>query len=465
MEIDFKKRHLLVMTFGPISVLIASYFSWQEEHFVVWNFLLVTTYLLFFFLLYISKKEGSFQVIKALKYILVFIISFEILFAAYSSIAAWRQYWNPIAVEKEVSEIALERSSGFFRTEFSRQSRTNHTFASSYLNINQVAIFSSSANGTTGKYMKDLGLPSNLSASRYLYFETSPLTNAFLNIRYVIDRENNPAGDNHFFERVGQSKPVVLLQNNYYLPLGFIANRDLANWQGDSSLLFESQNELFRAATGLEGDLFHIHQLTYDSEDGIYCFDFIMPTESDLFSVSHLRTHTRVYEYPHFIRNIGTDYPAIHHLGTFEADKHIRLDFHMGDARGERTIKIATIDRELFAQGHALLNESTLDITSFSDTKITGTIDVKDSGLLYTSIPYDNGNWHAYVKGERVDITLINGAMVGVELEAGSFEIEFRYVNTAFNIGSGVSLISLAIFIIPDVVKLYNDRMKTKKSS
>jgi len=77
MEVDFKKRHLLVMTFGPIFVLIASYFSWQEEHFVVWNFLLVTTYLLFFFLLYISKKEGSFQVIKALKYILVFIITWN----------------------------------------------------------------------------------------------------------------------------------------------------------------------------------------------------------------------------------------------------------------------------------------------------------------------------------------------------------------------------------------------------
>ena len=463
MEVDFKKKDLLVMALGPIPVLIASYFSWQEEHFIIWNFLLTVAYLIVFSLLYISKKEGSTQEIKAIKYILILTISFEIVFTAYSSITAWRHYWIPSYVNEDVSKVASERSSGFYRTEFSSQTHTNYTFASSYLNINQVAIFSSSANGATGRYMRDLGLPSNLYESRYLYFETSPLTNAFLNIHYIIDRENNPASNNHFFERVSQIGSVVLLQNNYSLPLGFMANHDLANWKGDPNHLFASQNKLFRAATGLEGDLFHIHQLTYDSEDGNYHFDFITPNEGDLFSVSHLRTDTRVYEYPQFIRNIGTTYPAIHHLGTFEADTHIRLDFSTDNVIGERTIEVAIIDRELFAQGHALLNESTLDITSFSDIRINGTINIVNSGLLYTSIPYDNGNWRVYIEGERVDVALINGAMVGVELEAGSYEIEFRYVNTAFNIGLGISLISFAIFILPDVAKLYKKQKKALK--
>ena len=46
---------------------------------------------------------------------------------------------------------------------------------------------------------------------------------------------------------------MALLQNNYYLPLGFLAEEELAELEFDASQNgFRFQNELMRAATGLD---------------------------------------------------------------------------------------------------------------------------------------------------------------------------------------------------------------------
>jgi len=454
-----RKKDIVALVVGIIPFLIAGHLSLEEErNILVYNYVLGLSIILAIVLLYIAYKNNYDKMIMPIKICICLIIFVELSFSSF--FAASMTGENNIV--NNYSEILLSRNADnndFFRTDFTRMNRHNEISLNHDSGINGISFWSSAINQATASFYQDMGIPVSIWSSRYIYFETSPLTNAFLNIRYLVERDDNPAGDEHFFERIAQVDDTVLLRNNYYLPLGFMVNNEFSNWQGDINHLFVSQNELFRAATGLEGDLFQIHTLTYDSEDGIYRFDFTMPEEGDLFSVSTLRVHTRLYEYPHTVRHIGTNYPAIHHLGSFEENTHIRLGFHRGDDRGERTIEVAIIDRELFANGHALLNQNTLDIASYSDTNISGYIDVASDGLLYTSIPYDNGNWRAYVNGERIDITLIKDAMIGIELEAGSFEIEFRYVNSAFNIGLGLSLISLTIFVSPYLLKL----LKIKK--
>ena len=439
------KRNLILMVIMPLLIIVTSHSSWQEYDRVAWNYYLILIYFLAFSYLYFIKKKKNLYLINIFKYILIFIACMEMFITSHASIYSWRSNWSPLSLHDNVREVASHRSSGYFRTEFNRQWHANYVFTSAYSNFNQIAIFSSSANGDTGRFMRDMGLPTNLFASRYLYFETSPLSNAFLNIRYLIERENSPAGDNYFFERVYQIDDVVLLRNKFYLPLAFMANRELSQWQGDSSNLFESQNELFRSATGIQENLFQIFNAVADSEDGIYVFDLAMPQEGDLFVFSTLGSQINLYEYPDFIRNISTTYPAIHHLGSFENNAHVRLMLRLNEPRGEQMIQVALINRDVFTYGHQLLNQNTLNITNFSDTNIRGTIDVESEGLLYTSIPFDNGNWQVYVNGMRTEIVLINGAMIGIELESGLYEIEFRYVNTAFGVGLIISVSSLII--------------------
>ena len=112
---------------------------------------------------------------------------------------------------------------------------------------------------------------------------------------------------------------------------------------------------------------------------------------------------------------------------------------------GSMRISAAILDEDLFRQSYDILSASTLELTSFSNTRVSGTINCNRDGLLYTSIP-QNGNWQAYVDGKPADIQLVGNAMIGLDLTEGSHSIEFVYHNPAFTKGLIVSIVCLLLF-------------------
>ena len=92
------------------------------------------------------------------------------------------------------------------------------------------------------------------------------------------------------------------------------------------------------------------------------------------------------------------------------------------------------------------VNDSTLKLTEFSDTKIASSISLTEGGLLYTSIPHAN-QWKAYVNGAETEIITIGGAMAAIRLEAGENNIEFKHNNISITIGIAVSTASLLVFV------------------
>ena len=113
---------------------------------------------------------------------------------------------------------------------------------------------------------------------------------------------------------------------------------------------------------------------------------------------------------------------------------------------GTVNIRAGILDDAVFRRGYEILSASTLDLTTFSTTRIMGTIDCDRDGLLYTSIPYD-GNWVATVDGESAEIVLVGNCMVGVNLSEGSHSVTFTYKNTAFTTGLVISLLCAAVFV------------------
>ena len=93
----------------------------------------------------------------------------------------------------------------------------------------------------------------------------------------------------------------------------------------------------------------------------------------------------------------------------------------------------------------AILNESTLNLTKFTSTRVEGTVDCLRDGLLYTSIP-QNGNWQAVVDGKAVKTELVGDCMLAVPLTAGSHSVVFVYHNSAFSLGWKLSLACAAVF-------------------
>ena len=129
--------------------------------------------------------------------------------------------------------------------------------------------------------------------------------------------------------------------------------------------------------------------------------------------------------------------------------------------QGSISAMAAILDNDLFWQAYDVLNTSTLQLTTFQNTFVEGTINCDRDGLLYTSIP-QNGNWHAYVDGKEAEITLIGDVMVGIPLSEGTHTISFRYQNKAFDLGWKVSLVCTLV-LIGLTLPVYNTHKKKGK--
>ena len=128
------------------------------------------------------------------------------------------------------------------------------------------------------------------------------------------------------------------------------------------------------------------------------------------------------------------------------------------DEKSSVTLEAAVLNEQRFREGYEILSQTPLKLTSFEKTRLEGTVDCRQEGLLYTSIP-QNGNWHVYVDGREAETTLVGDAMLAVPLQAGMHHMIFRYRNPAFTLGAGISLLCGCIFL----TFVLADRSKQKK--
>jgi hypothetical protein len=294
--------------------------------------------------------------------------------------------------------------------------------------------------------MAGLGLPCFSDIGQYWYNETSPLTGAFLNIRYVISRIGH-AGDNSvYWASAGRAGSLPLMENKRYLPLGFMVNEGITGYVHNDDP-FLSQNDLFRRATGLDEDLFEIMDISAlgrkdergrtvwgfnTLSDGLiyaYCaMDHSEPME--IFNAAGIRV----------IPVFGFT-PYIFTVGSFSRDGTGFLSLETDSA----SLYLGLLNSDLFERGYALLADETLRLTKFTDTQVIGRVTALKDGVLYASIPA-NKNWSVFVDGVISKIVLIDGAMAAVRLTEGTHTVEFRYFNKSLLAGIIVSLVSLAIF-------------------
>ena len=120
--------------------------------------------------------------------------------------------------------------------------------------------------------------------------------------------------------------------------------------------------------------------------------------------------------------------------------------------------RIYNVDNEVLKSAYELLKIGELDITSYTDTEITGTIDAGFNGYLYTSIPYDEG-WSIYIDGEKVENVQIGGCQLGAEITEGEHSVRLKYTPKGIKYGILISGVAW-IFVIAQIIF---KRRKSKK--
>ena len=121
---------------------------------------------------------------------------------------------------REISDDEL-----FYRTETTHSQTLNDGALNHYHGI---SAFTSSANVNVTKFLKVLGYGAKESYNRYCFEESSPVSNLFLNLKYMLERDGR-VEENNYFDEVHHYNKVYLLENNAWLPLGFLANNQILN--------------------------------------------------------------------------------------------------------------------------------------------------------------------------------------------------------------------------------------------
>ena len=379
-----------------------------------------------------------------------------------------------------------EEDTFFFRAETTHSQTLNDGALNGY---NGVSAFTSSANVKVTEFMQALGYGAKNTYNRYCFEEASPVANLFLNLKYMIER-NDAIEENPYFNHVYSQGRSHLLLNEAYLPLGFMTNAQILNVDFTASENpFHLQNELMRKAAGVNEDCWHfisgnnvtIHgsDLTLTSHNqtgycsyeadsgkgtvtfrytadmaGLLCFH-VDQTKRNGFSVylndSEAALFTETYSLP---QSLSACY--------VEPGDVISITFKCAaDEAGTINVTAAILNDAVFQQCYTVFTNSTLELTQFSTTYVEGNIECDRDGILYTSIPQD-GNWVATVDGKPAQIICIGDVMIGLNLSEGSHTVVFTYKNKAFALGWKLSLLCLVLLLVIYYIR-YKPKLKVKK--
>jgi len=402
---------------------------------------------------------------------------------------------------KVIAYMKEQENDLFYRAETTHQQIYNDSSLNDYSGI---TTFTSSANVNVTNFLRAMGYAAYPTYNRYCYEDASPLSNLFLNVKYMIERDGI-IKDNPYFTDVYQSGNVHLLENNQYLPLGFMVNPELSEISVKNvGNRFTFQNNFLSAALGknaapwnhISGEqveitgneniqLSGISKYTVAStnytvaeksgeasyiynidNEGFFCAFFSISYSS---SVSAPRIKFYVDKGNGFTDEpLYTDTYALAYLlsvGQVKSGDRVKIVIECSpNSSGTIQVTGALLNETIMQEAYSQLSQSPIILTKFEDTLVEGTINCKQSGLLYTSIPQTSDNWHVFVDGIESEIVLIGDVMIGVMLEEGSHTITFRYENKAFSTGLTISIICILLFsILCGSILLYRKRIKKQQ--
>jgi uncharacterized membrane protein YfhO len=457
-SLGLEKRDLISMAVIAIAIHVSAFFGTQEN--VLLSSVVTVIFLCVFALMLFCKREDFFALSKILVAVLIFA---ELTIAASTTVvfnlnnltsvsrATYPTMHNEIAEMLDARQLS---ANSFVRTGMHPPIHANDN---AIYGFDGVSNYSSLVSTDVRKFMFSIGLRGNISEHRFTYLD-SLVTNAFLNIKYVINRTGEY--DERFFDLIAYTDEILLLRNNRYLPLGFMVNSETANLTQDLINPLITQNDLFKLATGIEGYLFEAvpWNSTEHEEEEEYCsvsFTLEMPrdgtlhiflsTQDDTFrNIQIVNVFVNDQRREGFFSMRAPEYARIADISQGETvTVHAFLDLGYGETM---TAEAHIFNYDVFEEGFERLSREPLELTYFSDALIRGRITVLEDGLLYASIPHV-GRWRAFVNGEERDIISIGGTMLGVSLEEGEHEIELRYHNPHLTMGAVISIFSLIIIL------------------
>ena len=379
---------------------------------------------------------------------------------------------NYYANEADIAKL-VKKTEGtddrFGRTEMNDNYILNCPAMYHYKGISQ---FSSSLNANATALMEHIGVEGAPDKNRFNYNQTDPVTNAMLNIRYLIGK-NLPIDDSDF-KQIAKSGNSRLYESIYPLSIGYMTADTIRTWNYEQENPFMVLDDYVRAVTqnkytsvfteiepvdvsaakielSSTGDGMWDSTLknetkksktilTYQAQQTGKQYLFIEADDADAITVSQEKKDDKI--------EIRNDCGSIVNLGEMDSGTEFTVTIEYKEGKGDSVVShVCTMDEAVWQDAYKMLSASMLDVTDYGDSCLKGTIDVQEDGVFVTSVPYEAG-WKLKVDGHTREINeLIGGAWISTSLSAGEHQIELSFRPPGLIAGLLITLASIGLLI------------------
>ncbi len=375
----------------------------------------------------------------------------------------------------EMKAIGDEAANGdFYRLEFIPRRTTADTALFDYRGI---TVFASSGSYNMTRFMGSLGYDVN-GVNSQLYQSYVPTADALLGIKYVA-KEAYVAEHPQLVSlgkevAVGDSK-YRLYENPYALALGYMTKEAMLDYHYDYYNPIQSQNLIYKTMTGTTEDVLQALPITSLNPDiatvnGTSSFSISGANTAVFKATAETRDEYYIYVDCRAATSINvsamdrswgvtTYQPYIIDAGILEAGSEVTVTISSEQACGGN-VYVAKLNKDAFERDIEILKQNQLKVDTFNDSSLHGTIHVDQSGVMCTSIVYDEG-WTVKVDGKKVDTHAIGDALLGIELEPGDHEIEMNYMPRGLVPGILMSVFSLVLLVLLQLYLKANDSGKS----
>lgn len=336
---------------------------------------------------------------------------------------------------KTVTQTVADDDSSFYRMDKKFGSRSNNDGA--WHNYHSISTFSSTSNGAMEEFFGELGFEHSFNA--YKYNGATLVTESLFSVKYAIS--NRILTESPLRSYYTGSDGEFIYKNNYTLPIGFMTYNDPYGWEADSAndAGIENQNSLIKNLTGIS----NVFTLTYENATDAsfevkpvkagHLYMIVRNTSCDTVIAT---INSSEYTYKD-LKKGGT----IIDLGYATPDDIIVIS---GDT--SMNASVYTLESSRFIEAFNILNNNSLNVSEFTNNKITGTVNASKDATLICSIPYDNG-WSVYIDGKKAETNDIYGALISVNVPAGDHTVTLKYMPVNFILGCIITSLCIIILI------------------
>ena len=339
----------------------------------------------------------------------------------------------------------------WFRSEVDAQRMRNVTL---FCGGNSVVMFNSTMQESVTNFCDRIGMEARTNKNGYN--GVSNLMNDVFGIRYVLSAKGR-GSTLYGFEELTNDNNLTVYKNDDALPLGFLANPEVVEWDLSGATPIDVQEDFVRLATGL-GPIYTLDRyLTL--EDGVTA-GIRIPEEKQVYVCLQNRVKELVVTTPEYIKTYTTYTDHLYVIESCDDSYEASLKAEISNGSGQNAI-IYTCPDALEEEVVRALSASVLEDVRARGSTLSGHITADRDGELVITIPYDR-NWTCRVDGKKVKADCIGEALMGLALTKGEHEIALSYMPDGILTGLFMSLVCGILMVL---TFLYERKKREKETA